>query len=182
MKQNDWTEEVQKLLTIPPSSKGDVKKRRMEQNPAFDLLCQNASKWIQYLPDIQELKNDFDHKFSKYYFGKDKDEEEDEDEDEKLEKGRKLKQMQEEKQLLTEKAVRMIKIMGDIAIDIGIPPYTEVIPGILYDIVKGGIHTRSCGTHFYVKVPKDPSAAQLKLSLYAYTLAHPSAEELGINS
>ena len=176
MKQNDWTEEVQKLLTIPPSSKGDVKKRRMEQNPAFDLLCQNASKWIQYLPDIQELKNDFDHKFSKYHFGKD------EDEDEKLEKGRKLKQMQEEKQLLTEKAVRMIKIMGDIAIDIGIPPYTEVIPGILYDIVKGGIHTRSCGTHFYVKVPKDPSAAQLKLSLYAYTLAHPSAEELGINS
>ena len=32
----------------------------------------------------------------------------------------------------------MIKIMGDIAVDIGIPYYTEIIQGKLYDIEKGG--------------------------------------------
>jgi len=105
LERENWTKEVQKALTIPPSSKGVAKKRRMEQTCAFNLLCRKASKWIQYLPEIQKLENQLD----KFEF-RDEDKYEDEDEDEMQEKQQRLKQnlkqMQREKKCLFKKARR----------------------------------------------------------------------------
>ena len=178
LKPENWINEVQKALTISPSSKGD--EEEMERTPAFNLLCQKAEKWNKCLSDIQKLRKRFDYS-NKYYWGKYEHEDDDEDEDEKQEKEQMLKLMKKAKQRLIEKAERMIKIMGDIAVDIGIPYYTELIQGTFYDIGKGGDYRRRDGSKFNVKVPKDPSDAQLKLSPFASDLAHPSPEELIID-
>ena len=53
LNQGNWTKEVQKALTIPPSSKGDEKEK--EQTPAFNLLCLKAAKWNKCLSDIRKL-------------------------------------------------------------------------------------------------------------------------------
>ena len=75
----------------------------------------------------------------------------------------------------------MIKIIGDIAVDIGIPYFIKVMQGIPYDIKKGAICRRIDGSRFYVKKAKHLSDAKLKLSPFAYKLAHPSPKELGIS-
>ena len=112
--------------------------------------------------------------FDKNYWGKDGAEDEDveEDKDEKQVKEQWQKLMQKAKQ----KAGRMIKIMGDVAVDIGIPHYTEIIQGSPYDIEKGSVHRRRAETRFYAKKEEHLSDAQLKLSQFA--LAHPSPEKL----
>jgi hypothetical protein len=47
--------------------------------------------------------------------------------------------MQNLKKLLIAKAKRMIKIIGDIAVDMGMPDFTKMMEGISYDIEKGTI-------------------------------------------
>ena len=42
LKPENWINEVQKALTISPSSKGD--EEEMERTPAFNFLCQKAEK------------------------------------------------------------------------------------------------------------------------------------------
>jgi hypothetical protein len=156
-----WTNEVQKALTIPPSSRGNVNERRREQTPAFNCFCQKAPEWIQYFPDIR--------KFDKI-FGEDEDEDE-EDDDEK-------------ESLPLEKAkIKMVfEIMLDIADNIEDPMLSEIKQGFAYDIEKGATCTRLDGSRFCVKKEKHLSEAQLKLSKLAYCLAHPSPEETGISS
>ena len=161
-----WTEEVQKALTIPRSSIGNVNKERREQTPAFHRFCQKAPKWIEYLPDIRKLDSQFDNS------GKSQ-EGENEDEDEK-------EQMQK-KSLLLEKVQRMIKIMLDIAEVIEDPFLSEIMQGLAYDIEKGDTCTRLDGFSFHVKKEEHLSEAQLELSPFAYYLAHPSPEERGIS-
>jgi hypothetical protein len=189
-KEDHWTKKVQRALTIPPSSKGVAKKRRMEQNPALNHLCEKALKWIQYLPEIRKLEK----QLGKFWFvlleckyGHEEDDEdvdetetETEDEDENQEKEQMQKQMK--KPLFLEKAERMIKIMIDIAVDLGNPNVSEEIQSFSYDIKKRPISRRSDGSRFYVEKGKNLSDAQLKLSPFAYLLAHPSPEELGISS
>ena len=171
---NHWTEEVQRAFTIHPSSKGGVEKRRIGPTPAFNVLCQKASKWIQYLPEILKLENQLDKLYDfmiecKWGHG---------DEYEKQEK----EQMQTEKPLLLEKAERMIKIMMDIAVDIGNPRISEIIQGLHYDIEKRPISRSRGGSRFYVENGKHLSDTQLKLSTFAFNLAHLSPEELSMNS
>ena len=192
-KHNHWTIEVQRALTIPPSSKGDAKKRRMEQIPALNDLCEKALKWIQYLPEIRKLENQSE-KFMDFYLeckwghneDKEEEKEDDEDEDENQEKEQRLKQMQMEMQmekpLLFGKAERMIKIMRDIAVDLGNPYFSEIIQSFCYDIEERPICRRLCGSRFYVEKGKHLSDAQLNLSAFAHIFAHPSPEELGISS
>jgi len=91
-------------------------------------------------------------------------------------------QMQIENQLLFEKAGRMIKIMIEIAADLGNSFYCESIEGLFYDIEKRPICRRLNGSRFYVEKGKHLSDAQLKLSTFAQILAHPSPDELGISS
>jgi hypothetical protein len=181
LEHGNWTKEVQKALTIPPSLKGDAKE--MEQTP-FNLLCQKASKWIQYLSDIRKLENKFNY-FDKRCWGEDEYEDVDldevEDEDEKQRLKQEKEQMQKEKQSALDKAERMIQIMGEIAVDIGIPTYIEHIQAFYYDKTNGTNCRRIDGSRFYVKV-EHPSDAQKKLSPFAYLLAHPSPEELSITS
>jgi len=59
----------------------------------------------------------------------------------------------------------MIKIIGDIAFDIGIPYYTKYTQVILYDIKKGAICRRMNGSRFYVKKVKHLSAAEKTTNL-----------------
>ena len=157
----------------------------MEQTP-FNLLRQNASKWFQYLPDIQKLRNKFSY-FDKCRWGEGEYEDEvdeDEDEDVKQEKRQRLKHMKKEKQLALQKAERMMKIMGEIAVDIGNPYVTELMQGFYYDIEtqKGTTCRRTDGSRFYVEKVEHLSDAQKKLSPFAYAIAHPSPEELGTTS
>jgi hypothetical protein len=169
----NWTEEVQKALTIPPSLKGDAKE--MGRTPAFDVLCGKASNWIPYLPDIPKLEKQF--RYLRRYSAESEYEHEEEDEDEdEDEKQRWKEKMNKKKQTVLEKTERMFKIMGDIAVDIGIPHYIEFIQNFYYDIEKGTKYTRMDGSRFYVN-RKDLSDAQKKLSPFAYLLAHPSPEE-----
>ena len=163
---NNWTEEFQKAFTIPPR----------ERTPAFNVLCEKASKWIQYVPDIEKLENQFDVDMGKSYEDEDNEDEDNEDEDEKL-KEQRLKQMQKEKTLLLEKTERMIKIMADIVEDIGEPWHSKVVLGRPYDIEKGSICSRYFGSRYYVEKAEHLSEAQLKLSTLAYCLAHPSPEK-----
>jgi hypothetical protein len=186
-KHNHWTIEVQRALTIPPSSKGDAKKRRMEQIPALNDLCEKALKWIQYLPEIRKLENQSE-KFMDFYFeckwghneDKEEEKEDDEDEDENQEKEQRLNEMQKEKPLLLKETGRMIKIMIDIAEDLGNPYLIEIIQGCFHDVEKPPICKRLCGPTFYVE--KGLSEVKLKLSTFARMLAHPAPEELGISS
>ena len=200
---NHWTKEVQKALTIPPSSKGNVNKRRKKPTAAFKLFSIKASKWIQYFPDILKLDNNFDNFGTNFEDDvddedvdkvedddqdedDDEDKVEDEDESEKQEKEQRLKQ-EKEKSLLLEKTQimfktkKMLKVMLDIANDIEDPFHSKIMQGIPYDIVKGTTCTRFNGTRFYVKKVEHLSEAQLELSTFAYHLAHPSPEEIGIS-
>ncbi len=201
-KQKHWTKEVQRALTIPPSSKGGAKKRMVEI-PALNHLCEKAPKWIQHFPEIRKLEkkleklNDLMLECS---WGHDKDEEEEkddnedeekddnedededeEDEDEFWEKKQRLKQMLMEKSLLLAEAKRLIKIMIEIAVDLR-NYFSEFIQGLFYDIEERPICRRLCGSRFYVEKGKHLSDAQLNLSTFAHIFAHPSPEELGISS
>jgi hypothetical protein len=69
------------------------------------------------------------------------------DENEEKDKDKK-EQMQNLKKLLIRKAKRMIKIIGDIAVDIRIPDFTKMMQGIPYDIIKGAICRNFGGTMF----------------------------------
>jgi hypothetical protein len=153
---------VQKALTIPPSSKGNVNKRR-EQTPPFNCFCQKASEWNQYFPDIRKFDNQLGF------------EDVNKDEDEKQEK---------EKSLLLEKAqiMMLFKIMLDIADNIESLMLSEIMQGFVYDIEKGATCIRFDGSRFCVKKVKHLSEAQLELSTLAYYLAHPSPEKIGISS
>ena len=154
--------------------------------PAFNHLCEKASKWIQYLPDIEKLENQFYVDMGKSYEDEDNEDEDNEDnededgedEDEKQKKEQRLKQMQKEKTLLLEKTGIMIKIMADIVEDIGEPRLSKLVLGCPYDIEKGTTCSRNDGSRYYVKKEEHLSEAQLKLSTLAYCLAHPSPEEI----
>ena len=89
---------------------------------------------------------------------------------------------EKEKQLLLEKARRMIKIIKDISVDIGFPYFIEIMRGIAYDVKEGAICGRGGQSRFVVKIGPNPSAAQLELSPFAIFLAHLSPEDLGISS
>jgi len=173
---DNWTEEAQKALTIPPSLKGDAKE--MGRTRAFDLFCGKASKWIHYLSNIPKLKKQFLylrkwHSSESDYEHEHEDEDEDEDEDEEVKQRRKEK-VKKKKQSVLQEAERMFKIMGDIAVDIGIPCYIAATQNFYYteqDIEKGTKYTRVDGSMFYVN-GKDLSDAQKELSPFAYILAH----------
>ena len=181
---NQWQRSVQKAFTILPSSKRNVSKRRREQTPAFELLCDKASKWIQYLPDIEKLDKHFEN-FRKNYEFEDEDDEDNEDdeddEDDEDEKQKKLKQMQEKKLLLLEKTGRMIKIMGDIADDIGDPRLSKLMLGRPYDIETGITCKRIDRSMYRVNKSEHLSEAQIKLSAFAFSLAHLSPKEQSIS-
>ena len=66
--------------------------------------------------------------------------------------------------------------MGDIAVDLGIPRHVEIIHGVIYDVEKGEHKKRADGSSYFVDTQKNLSEAQLKISLFAQTLAHPSPE------
>ena len=171
MEQSDWTKEVQNALTVPPSFKGDAKE--MERTPDFNVLCQKATKWIQYLTDIRKLDKKVSyvirHRFEYEHEVEYSDEDEDKVEKQMLKLVKEL--MLKNKQLVVQNAARLTKIMGDIAVDIGIPEAIELIQAYHYDIEKGTICRRTTKSSFYVK-GENLSEAQKKLSPFAYLIAH----------
>ena len=168
MEQSDWTKEVQNALTVPPSFKGDAKE--MERTPDFNVLCQKATKWIQYLTDIRKLDKKVSYVFiNSKYFNNYSDEDEDKVEKQMLKLVKEL--TLKNKRLVVQNAARLTKIMGDIAVDIGIPEAIELIQAYHYDIEKGTICRRATKSSFYVK-GENLSEAQKKLSPFAYLLAH----------
>ena len=183
-KHNHWTKEVQRALTITMSSKGGEKKRRMEQSPALNDLCEKALKWMQYLPEIRKLENKLE-KFKDFLieckWGHNEDEEEEkeddedhEDEDENREKKQRQKMMQIKKPLLLEETEKFIKIMIDIVYDLGNPYLIEIIKGCFYDFETPPICERLCRPMLYVEMGENLSTVKLKLSTCARMLARPS--------
>ena len=95
-----WIKEVQKALTKHSSAK--VQKK---ENPAFKLLCQNATEINKHLTDIQTIS---------YKLIKNDDSEEDSDED--LHEDLDIDKDEEDKKSLIEEIKRLVKVMGDIAV------------------------------------------------------------------
>jgi len=122
------------------------------------------------LSDIRKLQVGFSNYFRCF------DEYEDEGEDEDEKQKQKLKENQQ-KELLSNEAARLIKVMGDITVDLGIPEHIEIVHGLLYDVVKGGHQKRANGSSYFVNTV-NLTPAQLRMSLFAHCLAHPSPEEL----
>ena len=100
----NWIEEVQKALTKHSSAK--VQKK---ENPAFKLLCQNATEINKHLTDIQTIS----YKLSQ---NDDSEEDSEEDSDEDLHEDLDIDKDEEDKKSLIEEIKRLVKVMGDIAV------------------------------------------------------------------
>jgi hypothetical protein len=155
LEEDDWISAVQIALN----------KKEMDQT-AFNILYQKADKLNKDLSDIHKLQVRFRNYYRRCFEGED----EGEDEDEK----QKQKQQQDQKRiLLTEEAERLIKVMGDIAVDLGIQSHIEIIHDVLYDVEKGEQKKRDDGSLYFVDTKKNLSRAQMKMTQFAEFLAHP---------
>ena len=163
----DWISGVQIALNTSLADNSAAK--GTDQN-ALNILCQKADKLSKDLSDIHKLEVQFRNYYTKCFV-----EYEDEGEDENEKQRKKLKRDQKKK-LLSDEAARLIKVMGDIAVDLGIPRHVEIIHGVIYDVEKGEHKKRADGSSYFVDTQKNLSEAQLKISLFAQTLAHPSPE------
>ena len=90
--------EVQKALAKHPSAE-ELKK----ESPAFKLLRQNTTKINKHLLDIQKVYDQVSYDNSS-----------DEDDEDLIEE----KAVKQDKQLLIDEITRLVKVMGDIAVDL----------------------------------------------------------------
>ena len=83
-------------------------------------------------------------------------------------------------QHLIEETKRLVKVMGEIAVDLEFAVCIETIQGNLYDMEKKGPQ-KSRGGIFELSQDEEKflSEAQLKMTPFAWWYAHPSPEELG---
>ena len=114
----DWISGVQIALNTSLADNSAAK--GTDQN-AFNILCQKADKLSKDLSDIHKLEVQFRNYYTKCFV-----EYEDEGEDENEKQRKKLKRDQKKK-LLSDEAARLIKVMGDIAVDLGIPRHVEIV-------------------------------------------------------
>jgi len=136
-------------------------------NKKINISYQKEDKLKKDLSDIHKLRVRLRNYYRRCFI---EDEDEGEDEDEK----QKQKQQQDQKKiLLTEEAERLIKVMGDIAVDLGILGHIEIIQGVLYDVEKGEQKKKADGSFYFVDTKKNLSQAQMKMSRFAEFLAHP---------
>jgi hypothetical protein len=126
LKRKDWIKEVQKALTKHSSAK--VQKK---ENPAFNLLCQNATEINKHLTDIQTVHHKLNPK-------EDSSDDSDEDSDEDLHEDLDVDKDEEDKKSLIEEIKRLVKVMGDIAVNLKVDDCAKTIQTLLYDTEKGG--------------------------------------------
>jgi len=112
LEDEDWISGVQKALIT--YSSGNSNEEEMNHTSTFNFLCRKADKLNKDLSDIRNLEVGFSNYFRCF------DEYEDEGEDEDEKQKQKLKENQQ-KELLSNEAARLIKVMGDITVDLGIP-------------------------------------------------------------
>jgi hypothetical protein len=169
LEDEDWISCVQ--MTLKKNHSDNSNEEEMDQTSTFRLLCQKADQVNKDLSDIRKLQA----RFRNYYrccYNEYEDEGEDEDE-----KQKQKQQQNQKKQLLSDEAARLIKVMGNIAVDLGIPKHIESIHSVLYDVEKGGHQKRANGSSYFVNT-ENLTPAQLRLSVFAECLAHPTPEEL----
>ena len=151
--------EVQKALAKHPSAE-ELKK----ESPAFKLLRQNTTKINKHLLDIQKVYDQV-----RVY-----DNSSDENSDEDLIEEKAVKQ---DKQLLIDEITRLVKVMGDIAVDLKEDRCAITIQSQLYDMKKGG--PQNAGDGLMVEVKLDNlSEEQLKLTPFI-NLSHFPPEKQG---
>ena len=149
--------EVQKALAKQPSAE-ELKK----ESPAFKLLRQNTTKINKHLLDIQKVYDQVSYDNSS-----------DEDDEDLIEE----KAVKQDKQLLIDEITRLVKVMGDIAVDLKEDRCAITIQSQLYDMKKGG--PQNAGDGLMVEVKLDNlSEEQLKLTPFI-NLSHFPPEKQG---
>ena len=165
LKKKNWIKEVQKALTKHSSAK--VQKK---ENPAFKLLCQNATEINEHLTDIQTIS----YKLNLNDYSED---DSDEDSDEDLHEDLNLDKDEEDKKSLIEEIKRLVKVMEDIAVHLKNDYCVKSIQRLLYDTENGGCQKLS--DKLTVKVELDNlSDEQKKLSAFNW-FAHLPSEKQG---
>jgi hypothetical protein len=77
----------------------------------------------------------------------------------------------EEQEWSSSEIPRLIELMGELAVEVNVPCYTEIIQGILYDMDKEDPQKRQDGKYYKV-FKENLSDLQVKLTRLAPTLAH----------
>ena len=176
LKKKNWIKQVQKTLTKHTSANVHQK-----ENPAFKLLCLKATELNKHLTDIQAFLDKISKETSSDEDSdEDSDEHLDEDSNEDMDEDLNVDNAEKEKLSLMEEVKRLVEVMGDIAADLKVDYYANLIQSLLYDMKKGSLQMQGGGLMVEMKLD-NLSEEQLKLTPFIW-FSHFPPEEQGNGS
>jgi hypothetical protein len=129
----NWMEKLQEVLVKRPSAKVLKKETR-----ALKFLRENETEVNKIFSDIQKLHDQLN-----------KDDSSDKDSGEEFDREKAVEEMQS----LIEEIKRLVKVIGDLAVDLGADDDATAIQTQLYDMEKGG--PQHCGDGWWVLSQKN---------------------------